>query len=74
MASAVNFASVGLGELVVDPLQVPAAVRGEERAAVDLFLPSAEERAEDTGGLAVQGSTQNVSTSGSPTSSRASGP
>ncbi len=41
------------GEVVVYPLQVPAAVGGEVCTAVDLFLSPPEERAEHPGRLAI---------------------
>ena len=44
-----------LGELVVDPSEVAAAVRRQERAAVDLLLAAPEQRAEDPRGLAIPG-------------------
>ena len=44
----------GLGlELLVDAVQVAAAVRREEGSAVDLFLTAPEKSAEDAGGLGV---------------------
>ena len=44
-----------LGELRVDAFQVAAAVRREERAPVDLFLATAEQRAPHAGGLRIPG-------------------
>ena len=45
----------GGGELVVNPVQVAAAVRGEEGAAVDLLLAAAEQGAEHPGDSRVPG-------------------
>ena len=62
------------GELLVQPVQVAPAVRGQVAAGVLDLLPAPEQGAEHPRHLGVPGQRLKVSTSGRPTSSRRLGP